>query len=796
MERSWHEAQTSPNSPADFAGCWPDIESHVLSSLDVRTTALVTHWGPFIVDSEGDEIVAVRDHPDDPDPSPIGQSLKQVKQCRVERPAVRRSWLEQGPGARRDLRGREPFVEVSWEQALDLVAAELTRVRDQYGYPAIFGGSYGWASAGRFHMASNQIYRFLRLFGGYTDARGTYSGSAAEAIIPRVLGLGYNQSVGLQTAWSVIAENTDLMVNFGGLRLSNSQVTFGGQGPHRTRDWLLHSAAQGVKFMNISPLRDDQMDAVKSRWLHPIPGTDVALMAGLLHTIVVHGLHDEEFLNSHCVGWDKLESYILGRSDGVAKDADWAASITGVDAASVRDLAIEMAHSRTLVNLSLSMQRQDHGEQPYWMAIGLCAALGQIGLAGGGFAFPFGANGNVGAGQVRKRVPGLPVPNRPPHCPVISVSRVTEMLESPGELFHFNGTADLYPDIKLVYWSGGNVFHHHQDLNRLSKAWQHPETVVVHEPFWTPTAKRADVVLPATTPLERSDLGGGETLLVAMKPVIEPVGEARDDYQIFCDLASRLGFGEEQSQGRTAHQWVEHLYAEFREQNAHAPPFEEFQELGTLHHDMPDMGTTDQVFLSEFRANPVSNPLPTPSGRIELFSETIAGFDYDECAGHPMWFEPYERLGTEAADRFPLHLVSNQPATRLHSQYDHAQLSQASKVAGREPCRIHPDEAATRDINDGDVVRVFNDRGSCLAGAVLSGALMPGVLQLSTGAWYDPDETGMCKHGNPNVLTRDKGTSQLGQGPTAHTCLVEVERFKGELPKVTAFDPPEFVKRR
>jgi biotin/methionine sulfoxide reductase len=188
-------------------------------------------------------------------------------------------------------------------------------------------------------------------------------------------------------------------------------------------------------------------------------------------------------------------------------------------------------------------------------------------------------------------------------------------------------------------------------------------------------------------------------------------------------------------------------------------------------------------------------PLPTPSGRIELCSPAIAAFGYDDCPPHPTWLEPYERLGTPAAERHPLHLVSNQPSARLHSQYDHSDASLATKVAGREPLRIHPDDAAARGVAGGDVVRVFNDRGACLAGAVISDAVMPGVVQLSTGAWYDPDEDGMCRHGNPNVLTRDKGTSRLAQGPTAHTCLVEVERFDGPVPPVRAFEPPELVAR-
>lgn len=753
-------------------------------------TPTATHWGPHLVEAVDGRVAAVHPHPTDPDPSPLGEGLVAVTRCRVARPAIRTSWLDGGPGTATDRRGSDPFVEVDWDTALDLVAAELARVRDDYGPAAIFGASYGWGSAGRFHLPSNQTYRFLRMLGGYTDGRGTYSGSAAEAIVPHLYGMPYSRAVGSQTSWSQIVARADTIVSFGSLRLNNSQVTFGGQGPHRVRHWLDEARRRGIRFVNVGPIRDDEPADLASWWVPVRPGTDVALMAGLIHRLITLDRVDEDFLDRYCVGWPRLRAYLTGATDGVAKSPSWAAAICGIDEAEIERLADVIATGRTLVNLSLSVQRADHGEQVYWMALALAAVLGDIGLPGGGVSFPLGANGNTGAGQVRKPIPGFPVPPRPPGPPVISTSRITEMLERPGEGFHFGGRYDVFPDIKLVYWAGGNVFHHHQDLNRLSQAWRRPETIVVHEPFWTPTAKRADIVLPATTPLERDDLGGAETMLVAMRAAIEPHGEARDDYAIYAALADRLGFGPAFTEGRTAAEWIRHLYDEFAAANEYAPSFDQFQADGYVEHDMAPMGETDQVFLGDFRADPDANPLGTPSGKLELYSETIASYGYDDCTGHARWHEPYERLGTSAAERWPLHLVSNQPRTRLHSQYDHGPLSQRSKIQGREPIRISPQAAGDRGIVDGDIVRVFNDRGSCLAGAVVTDAVAPAVVELATGAWYDPDDSGQCKHGNPNVLTRDKGTSALAQGPTAQTCLVEVERHDGPVPPITAYDPP------
>jgi biotin/methionine sulfoxide reductase len=193
--------------------------------------------------------------------------------------------------------------------------------------------------------------------------------------------------------------------------------------------------------------------------------------------------------------------------------------------------------------------------------------------------------------------------------------------------------------------------------------------------------------------------------------------------------------------------------------------------------------------LEDYRWDPSGSPLPTPSGRIELYSKTIEGFALPDCPPYPTWLEPRERLGMQTAHH-PLHLVSNQPRTRLHSQLDHGSTSLDSKVAGREPVRINPDDAAARGIVGGDVVRVHNDRGACLAGAVLDDGLMPGVVQLSTGAWWTPTADIDCVHGNPNVLTTDAGTSGLAQGSTAHTCMVEVERYDGEIPDIDPFAPP------
>jgi biotin/methionine sulfoxide reductase len=189
--------------------------------------------------------------------------------------------------------------------------------------------------------------------------------------------------------------------------------------------------------------------------------------------------------------------------------------------------------------------------------------------------------------------------------------------------------------------------------------------------------------------------------------------------------------------------------------------------------------------------------LRTPSGRIEIFSDKIASFGYEDCPGHPVWLEPQEWLGSEKSREYPLHLITNQPSTRLHGQLDISGLSRSTKLKGREPVWIHEDDAAARGISDGDTVRLFNGRGACLAGAVVSDDVRPGVVRMQTGAWYDPLEPGkpgsLERHGNPNILTQDRGTSKLAQGPVAESALVEVERWDGELPEITVDRAPPFT---
>jgi len=769
--------------------------------MTVKIQPHSTHWGAFDAIVENGELIEVRPYRLDADPSPLlGNIAGSVHHpTRVSQPMVRQGWLERGPGPDKR-RGAEPFVPVSWATATDLLAAEFRRVYGEHGAEHVYGGSYGWASAGRFHHAQSQVHRFLNTMGGYVSSVNTYSNAAGEVILDHVVG-PFRQLVDRTSSWEAIAEHGELFVAFGGIPLKNTFVNPGGVSRHFVRDHLETAVANGVEFVLFSPVRDDLDPFVNAEWHALRPGSDVAVMLAIAHVLISENLVDSDFLTRCTVGYERFAHYVTGAADGVAKSPAWAADLSEIPAEAIVSLARRMAARRTVLSTAWSLQRTSHGEQAPWMALTLAAMLGQLGLPGGGFAFGYGSMAFVGDEPSTLSSPTFPQGKNRVDA-FIPVARVADMLLHPGESYDYNGRRLTYPDVKLVYWSGGNPFHHHQDLARLRRGLARMETIVVNDPFWTSMARHADVVLPATITLERDDIGAasGDPSIVPMRKALEPFGQARNEFQIFSDLADAIGVGAKFHENLTEREWLERIYDKWRA-GLHiigydVPVFSEFWSGDVL--PLP-AAKPRKAALQAFRNDPEGAPLRTPSGKVEIFSETIDGFGYDDCFGHPAWFEPVEWHRSEAARAFPLQLVANNPKNRLHSQLDVGAVSQAAKIQGREPMRLHPDDAEARGISSGDVVRLFNSRGSCLAGAIVTDLIRPGVVQLSTGAWYDPldpaDLNSMCVHGNPNVLTLDCGTSKLAQGCAGQHTIVEIERWIGPLPPIRVTEPPEMIEK-
>ncbi|MBV9460532.1 MAG: molybdopterin-dependent oxidoreductase, partial [Bradyrhizobium sp.] len=194
-----------------------------------------SHWGVFSA-RLGEAGLEVRPYAGDPDPNGIIDNFPGAlrHQARIAQPAIRRGWLERGPGPD-DRRGRDEYVSVSWEKALDLLGAELARIRDTRGPGAVFGGSYGWSSAGRFHHAQSQVHRFLNIaLGGYVRSVNTYSSGASSVLLPQILA-GYEDVTKRNVTWEQIASETEIVLAFGGMALKNSMVAGGSISKHVER---------------------------------------------------------------------------------------------------------------------------------------------------------------------------------------------------------------------------------------------------------------------------------------------------------------------------------------------------------------------------------------------------------------------------------------------------------------------------------------------------------------------------------------------------------------------------------
>lgn len=750
-----------------------------------------SHFGTYEV-RQGAEGMRLAPFAGDADPSPLGQGFLELARhpLRVTGPMVRAGWWNRTSGGAE--RGREDFLAVSWDPVLDRLAQEITRIRADFGNESLFAGSYGWASAGRFHHAQSQLKRALNLLGGFTSSVNTYSYGTAGVLLPHILGADQRDACDTAPYWDEIAENCEILIAFGGFRPTNAQVEAGGSGRHEVRRWLEKTARNGCRIIVVSPCASDVPPSLGAEHIPIQPNTDAALLLAMAQVLVTEQLVQHDFLARCTVGFETLSAVLAG-TRGMTPER--AAPITGIAAPVIRDLARRFARRRGTLALTWSLQRARHGEQPYWAAIALAAIAGQIGKPGCGIAFGLGSVGSVGNPVARLDGPALPQ-GRNPVAAFIPVARIAELLARPGGTIDYNGQTLELPDIRMVWWAGGNPFHHHQDLNRLVSAWQRPETVVVQDPFWTTTARLADIVLPSALPTERNDIvaSARDNWIVASRAVTPAPEGVLSDHEALARLLDRFGLREAFTEGRDEAAWIAHLYAGYAARHPELPPFATFWAEGSAALAGPPPANDKRHRLRRFVADPEGAPLETPSGKIELHSAVIAGFGYAECPGHPVWLEPEEWLGAPLAARYPLHLLSPQPAGRLHSQLDAATASRATKTGGRECIALNPYDCAARGIAAGDLVRAYNDRGALLAVALPDPGLVQGVAVLPTGAWLEIDPaSGIELHGNPNVLTPDIGSSRLSQGPAPNSCLIEVECWTGAAPPVTIHSPPAIL---
>ncbi|WP_411706403.1 trimethylamine-N-oxide reductase TorA [Edaphovirga cremea] len=760
------------------------------------------HWGAFEAIVENGRMIATQPVKDDPYPNELIEMAPYQVHAdnRVKYPMVRKSWLEGGPGSRTELRGRDEWVRVSWDKATELVAGEISRIQRDHGPQAIHAGSYGWKSVGLFHNCRTLLQRMMNLSGGFLGYAGDYSTGAAQVIMSHVVGSMevYEQ----QTAWPNVIENSQLVVLWG----CNPMITLKNSWnmpDHYGQAGFAALKEKGTRVISIDPLHNDSAQFLNAEWIAPRPYTDSALLLGVAHTLLTEKLHNPDFLNTYTVGFDKFAAYLLGKEDNQPKTAEWAADISGVSADEIRTLARDMAKQRTMIMSGWGIQRQHHGEQQHWLLVTVAAMLGQIGQPGGGFGFSYHYSSGGSPTAKGGILSGISAGNAPKNSPTpIPVARIADCLANPGKTIDFNGSKITYPDVKMVYVAGGNPFHHHQDTNNLVKAWQRPETIVVNEPYWTATAKHADIVLPATTSYEHNDLemGGDYSQLYVfpMHQCVQPQHESRNDFDIFAAISERLGVGEAFTEGKDETQWLKSMYDDMQIQARAArvalPLFDMFWNSNNYVRFPVPQANTQWVRFADFRENPLLNPLGTPSGKIEIHSDAIAKMNYADCQGIPTWMPPHEWYRGPEAAQYPLSLNTAHPINRLHSQLDNTPLRKKYAVADREAIAINTEDAQKRGITDGDLVRAFNSRGQILVGAIVTNDVRPGVVRISEGAWFDPADPSkpgsICKNGNINCLTFDIGSSSLAQGNCGHMAQLEIEKYQGPVLKNTAHQVP------
>ncbi|MCI6989087.1 MAG: molybdopterin-dependent oxidoreductase [Campylobacter sp.] len=698
-------------------------------------------------------------------------------ETRVKYPYVRKSYLE-GKNAP-ELRGKEEFVRVSWEKAMELIVDKLSNTP----YQNVFNASYGgWGHPGLLHNCNAVAGRFLNTtFGGAVGTDGEYSNGAAGKVNTSII--GDLEVYSLQTTHEQILANTKVYVLWGADLYKCNLIDFKVANRANMETYKKY-AKSGIKFIVIDPQYNQAAQILNAKWIKIRPNTDVALALGMMHYLYTSNKYDKEFIEKYTYGFDKFLPYLLGETeDKVAKTPAWAAKITGIDEKTITNLADLFVENRTQISGNWAMQRAHHGEQADWALITLASMIGQIGLPGGGvgFAAHYTSGGQAFSGVM------LPVglPQGKNRSDVnIPASRISEAILNPGKTIKFKGREMTYPEIKVMYVVGASILGHHPNANELIRAIRTLDTVIVHEPWWTPMTKMADIVLPSTTTLERDDISYGgsfsQDYVYAMKKVIEPVGESRNDFDVFEEMSKMVSERAHRkfTGGKTKEEWIKSFYE--RSDCVYYKEFDDFWNDGFVHFE-PDAYQYEFVRHSEFRKDPEANKLRTETGKIQIFSDKFASYNLDDFKGHVAWFEPAEWLGnTELTKKYPLHLLSPHPTYRIHSQMDNTYIRKLYKVGNREPVIVSEEDAKEFGIKDGDTVEIYNDRGSILAGAVVSKNIMKGVLSVDEGAWYDPenldDEKPRCQAGHANVLTSSIPTSTMAQATSANTCLVAIKK--------------------
>lgn len=701
--------------------------------------------------------------PDEPD----APQLRACLRGRSYRSRVYHPDRLQSPLKRTGRRGEGKFVRITWDEALGEIASQVRRVIATYGNEAIFF-PYATGNSGRLSEGAC-MRRLMGLLGGFLGFYNNYSNSANT--------WGLNYTFGTENTASSREDlvNAKLIILWG---FNPAETYFGTNTPY----YIQRAKAAGAKIIVIDPRYTDTAVAFADQWIPIRPTTDNALIDAIAYVLITEGLVDQAFVDRFALGFDEAHlpegapagssytSYVLGASDGIAKTPAWAEAITGVPAQTILHLAREYGGVKPAAIIAgYGPQRHAYGEQPSRGLATLQAMTGNIGIAGGSA----GAFGWSGYGRP-PRVGALPVSN--PVKLSIPAFRFTDAIEMGPEMTAAHGVQGgdrLAASIKLIFNLAGNaLLNQHADINRTARLLADEskvEFIVVSEQFMTPSARYADIVLPATTWFERNDIvtpwAFGDYALF-LNQVIEPLYEARNPYDWVSDLAGRLGVRKAFTEGRTDLDWLCAMVDVARQAWPGFPTFEEFRAKGVYKYRYPE------PFIAFREQVAHGNPFPTPSGKIEIYSPRLAAMGRpDEIPAIPRYIPAWEGPSDPLRAKYPLQCIGWHYKRRCHSIYDN---SPWLEEAGAQEAWLNPADAAKRQIKPGDKVRVFNDRGALVIPVRVTPRVMPGVVAIPQGAWWTPDKEGVDQRGSLNVLTSRRPTP-LAHANTQHTMLVQVE---------------------
>ena len=683
------------------------------------------------------------------------------------------------PMKRTGERGEGKFSRISWEEALDILTSEYIRIRDTYGPGSRYVNDGCGISA---VMRGDRIMRrLLALDGGYLGSYNSYS----SACIRNATDITYGTSeTGTHPSdW-----------------LNSQLIILWGHNPAETRFdsssmfYLKKAKAAGIPVIVIDPRKNDTVLALDAQWIPIRPATDSALADAMAYVIIKEGLQDQGFLDTCCLGFDAAHmpegvdpslnclSYLMGENDGIPKTPEWGETITGIPADTIRELAIRYATTKPAAIIQgYGAQRNAYGEQSARGVILLTCLTGNVGISGGSAA---------GSGDCSThKLPKFPVPDNP-YNRELPVFLWTDAIDHGKEMHEYDGirTCDqgifddpkdiaLDSNIKMIFNLASNtLINQHGDINRTAKLLKDTskcEFIVCSDLFMTASAKFADLLLPGISMFEEENITKPwkfTEFLGFNNKVIEPLYECKTEYEWIRELAKGIGLEEEFTEGRDYSQWMSYIYEDLRTSEPELPEYDEFREKGIYKFEE---GHYPISFEKEVK-DPKHYPFPTPSGKIELFSTKLWKNPMkDFMPPIPRYVAPPEGPQDPLTKRFPLQLSGWHSKCRTHTVHDN---NLNLRKLDPQNLWIHPEDAAARSINDGDMVLVYNDRGQVKIPAKITDRVAKGVTTLSQGTWYTPDENGVDTRGSIHVLTSQRPTP-FARGNGQHTNLVEVQKI-------------------